>query len=89
MVGVLDTMTSSLFGFTGSYYIISMAIVVFLLVAFLFAGLDFKFALMFTAPVIWGLANISWLPAWTKLLSAMFVIGFGLILVMSRFRGER
>lgn len=87
--GILDTLSSSLFGVTGDFTMVSLGIIGALLIAFLFAGLDFKFALMFTSPVIWGLASVGWLPQWTKLLATLFIIGFGLILVMSRFRGER
>ncbi len=83
----LETIMSSWFGFTGSYLLIAMMILVFFLLAFLIIGLDFRFALLFVMPLVVAFADAGWfgVTKWFSVLIWFIAIGLSIFIIYSMF----
>jgi hypothetical protein len=83
---MIDAIEENLFGTLGSYTLFAVAIICIVLVALLFIGVEFRFALLILAPLIVGLSYMGsdWLPQWIVGLAWIIIIGYS-IYIFSQF----
>jgi len=81
---IFTQLENSLFGFSGSMAIVALCIFAFFVIAFMFLGLDFKWGLMFSAPALFGMAQMNWfgnLGTWISTSVWILVVGLGIFLL--------
>ena len=64
MFDIFTNIEQSLFGIGGSGVIVSLILIVFFIMAFMFAGLEFKYALILSSPLVLSFASMGWLVGW-------------------------
>lgn len=79
-IALFSTIESSLFGSLGSMYIAGLAIMVFFIIAFVIAGMDFKYAIMFTSPLVLAFVEMGWFPVWISTVFWLLIAGLGIFL---------
>ena len=75
------TIQQALFGSTGDYLYVAMGILVLFVVLFLFVGIDFKYAVMFTAPLGIAFSNGGWFNSWVGVVYWLLVVSMGIFTV--------
>ena len=87
-IPLFQTIEDALFGSLGGAIIFVLLGILVFIIAFLMAGIPFRFAVLFSIPFIWGASQVGWLPVWVEGLFWFFIIGYGIYLfytlVMSR-----
>ena len=76
-IGLFSTIEDSLFASTGSMWIVAICILIFFFLAFLIAGLEFKYATIFTSPLVLGFVKMGWFPAWIQVVFWIMIVGIG------------
>ena len=82
-LAILDTIQASLFGISGSMYLVAIGIMIFFFIAFLIIGMPFKYATMFTSPMVLGFVEIGWFPQIMSLIFWLLIAGIGIFLFIS------
>lgn len=84
----INSMMSGIFGGASNLFIVGLVFLGFMLIGFMLAGVDFKFAILFCFPLVYGLYKIQWLPFWALILFAILLgIGVYMSLLLIKDRG--
>ena len=76
-VGLFTLIEDQLFSNTGSMWLVAIGILAFFFIAFLIIGLDFKYAIIFTSPLVLGFVQMGWFPAWIQVVFWLIIVGIG------------
>jgi len=77
---LIDTISASLFGSSGSMYLVGLLIMLFFFIAFLIIGLPFKYSLMFVSPLPIAFVQIGWFPQIIATIFWLLIAGFGIFM---------
>ena len=83
-LAIIDTLQSSLFGFTNDYALVGLGILLVFFIGFIILGIPFKYSLMFISPMILGFVEMNWFPIYVKFIFWMLVAGFGIFWLISK-----
>jgi uncharacterized RDD family membrane protein YckC len=81
---MISVIQSSLFGFTGSFLLIGLCIMIFFIIAFLIIGIPFKYSVMFTSPLALGFVSVGWFPQIVATIFWILIAGIGIFLLWSQ-----
>ncbi len=82
-IGLFSTIEDSLFGvlgFNGDMAISAVAIMLFFIIAFVIGGLEFKYAIMLTSPLVLAFVEMGWFPIWISTIFWLLIAGLGIFL---------
>lgn len=79
--GMFGGLEDALFGFSGSMWLVAIIILIVFIVAFLIVGVDFRYALIFSSPLVLGFTEIGWFPIWIQTVFWLLIIGIGAYLL--------
>lgn len=82
-IPLIDSIDTALFGITGSYELLAIIILTFFIIAFIITGIPFKYAIMFSAPLVQGFVNMGWLQPIVGTIMWLLVGGWGTYLLIS------
>jgi hypothetical protein len=80
----LSVLQGSLFGVTGSLYLVGILVMIFLIIAFLIVGIPFKYSVMFTSPLAIAFVQVGWFPQIIATIFWVLIAGIGLFLLWSQ-----
>lgn len=83
MLDLIEQVVINTFGNMTTFALIAIAL---LLIAFLFAGIDFRIAALLVMPVLMGFAAISWVWKGVEGLGWIIFVGFALFLMWNWIR---
>lgn len=84
-VPLITGINDAVVGLTGSYYLMGILIMVFFMIAFLIMGLQFKYAIMFTSPLVLGFVEMGWFPVIVSTFFWLAIAGIGIIMLWTQF----
>ena len=75
-------------GMTGTshMYLWALGIMVFCLIGFLFAGIEFRFAVLLIAPLVVGFGYMGWFPMWFWVFFVTIVFAYGIYIFWNYIR---
>jgi len=76
-VGLFTLIEDSLFTNAGSMWLVAICILIFFFLAFMIAGMEFRYAIIFTSPLILGFVQMGWFPAWIQVVFWLIIVGIG------------
>ena len=85
MPALVQTIETALQSAFGNMTLVALLIMFFFLIGFLILRIDFKFALLFTAPMALAFVEIGWFPSIVGFLTWFFIIVYGGILFWKHF----
>jgi hypothetical protein len=71
---------------SGAMWLVAITIMGLILIGLLMSGVDFRFALMFLAPLLLAFADDAWIPTWIGGLVWIFIVGFTMFIAWNRFK---
>ncbi len=83
-VPLITGINDAIIGLTGSYYLMGIIIMVFFIIAFLIMGLEFKYAIMFTSPLVLGFVEMGWFPVIVSTLFWLAIGGIGIYMLWTQ-----
>lgn len=73
----IQTLEDSLQGVFGSMSLVALLIMLAFIIGFMFVGIDFRFAIMFSSPLAPAFVAIGWFPGWVAIIFWILVVMFG------------
>jgi len=74
---LLQLLENTLHSMFGSMSLVALVIMGIMAIGFMFAGMDFRFAVMMVTPMILAFVEIGWFPQWVGAVFWMLVVLFG------------
>lgn len=83
---IISTIEDSFVSMFGSQLVFGMFVILFFVIAFMFAGVDFRIAGLVIMPVIIAMGELGWIPKPIVGLAWIILVGFGLYLIWNYLR---
>jgi hypothetical protein len=74
---LFQTLEDSLQSVFGSMSLVALLIILAFIIGFMFVGVDFRYAIMFSSPLAPAFVAIGWFPTWVAIVFWILVIMFG------------
>jgi len=83
---IFQTIQNGLQSLFGSLALPALLIMLVIAVAFMIAGIDFRFALMMVSPLTLAFVSIGWFPAWVSVVFWIFVVAIAGFMLWSNLQ---
>lgn len=86
---IFQTIQDTLLATFGNLAIVSLLIIIVFLVGFLFTGIDFRYSILLTIPLILVFSRIGWIPQFIGGLFWILTVMIGGYIAWGYIKGER
>jgi len=89
LANVFQTLQDTLVSVFGNLAIVAILLMGLFFIGFMFIGLQFRYSLLITAPLVLVFSQNGWFPQWVGGLFWILIVGIGGYIAWTYIKGER